>query len=90
MQGYSELRRAGIQVMYDRLLEIESKLDAHEKKCVEREVAIENRLVKLETNVDNLLDVYRSIRAGMWTLVGAMILTGGGLVFAMVRLSAGP
>ena len=69
---------------------MDDPLTIHEKKCEERSLAFERRMVKLETNVENLLDVYRSIRAGVWTIAGALILTGGGLVFAMVRLATIP
>ena len=60
----------------------------HVLDCGRKSERVEGRLSALEASVKSLLDVYRSIRAGMWTLAVASILFGGGIVVALLRLTA--
>ena len=64
------------------------ELHAHVQECMEQGKRVEIRLTRLEAQMEHLVKVYDSMRAGIWTLAGAGILSGAGLVFALLRLVA--
>ena len=58
----------------------------HVDDCGERSLRVEGRLSALEAKVGVLLDSVRAQKAALWTLAGAGLLVGGGMVVALFRL----
>ena len=65
-----------------------TEFKAHVADCSKQSKMVENRLSALEVQASQLLDVYRHIRTGVWSLATALVLIGGGIVVALLRLTA--